>query len=149
MYVTRPGKSKKKPYQARIKNKRTGKTQHLGSFASAHLAARAVASALATNEDKDMQSPRKQAQRGAWHPHAACDDTRSCHTYLTGSLKVELKKTSAGSGENESPFTQTAMFGMPAIPVAPVPVTPCFLPPEALAALKERGMVGSVARVLD
>jgi hypothetical protein len=69
MYVTRPGKSKKKPYQARIKNKRTGKTQHLGSFASAHLAARAVASALATNEDKDMQSPRKQAQRGAWHPH--------------------------------------------------------------------------------
>ena len=81
--------------------------------------------------------------------HAACDDTRSCHTYLTGSLKVELKKTSAGSGENESPFTQTAMFGMPAIPVAPVPVTPCFLPTEALAALKERGMVGSVARVLD
>lgn len=64
-------------------------------------------------------------------------------------MKVELKKTSAGSGENESPFTQTAMFGMPAIPVAPVPVTPCFLPPEALAALKERGMVGSVARVLD
>ena len=69
MYVTRPGKSKNKPYQARIKNKRIGKTQHLGSFVSAHKAAIAVATALAQNEDKDMNSPRKHAQRGARHPH--------------------------------------------------------------------------------
>ena len=69
MYVTRPGKSKNKPYQARIKNKRIGKTQHLGSFPSALKAAIAVATALAQKEDQDMDSPRKQAQRGAHHPH--------------------------------------------------------------------------------
>ena len=60
MYVSRPGKSK---------NKRIGKTQHLGSFVSAHKAAIAVATALAQNEDKEMNSPRKHAQRGARHPH--------------------------------------------------------------------------------
>jgi hypothetical protein len=69
MYVTRPGKSKKKPYQARIKNKRLGKTQHLGSFVSAHRAAIAVATALAQNENENMDSPRKHAQRGACDPH--------------------------------------------------------------------------------
>ena len=52
MYVTRPGKSKNKPYQARIKNKRIGKTQHLGSFPSALKAAIAVATALAQKEDQ-------------------------------------------------------------------------------------------------
>ena len=72
-----------------------------------------------------------------------------CIPRLIGSLKVGSKKSSVGCGENESPLTQLAMFSVPEHPVAPVPVTPCFLPPEALAALQERGMVGSVAQVLD
>ena len=47
MYVTGPKRfSKKNPYQARVKNKRTGKTQNLGMYPSPHAAAIAVATVL-------------------------------------------------------------------------------------------------------
>jgi hypothetical protein len=54
-----------------------------------------------------------------------------------------------GCDENKSPLTRVEMFGMPGIPLAPVPVTPCFLPAEAVSALQASGMVGTVAQVLD
>ena len=67
LYVTKPGLSKQKPYQARIKNKRTMKTQHLGNFATAQIAAVEVAKALQLRENEDMNSPRKHAKRGMCH----------------------------------------------------------------------------------
>ena len=66
MFVSGPiPRSKKNPYQARIKNTRIGKTQNLGVFPTAHAAAVAVATALANGDNEDMDSPRKRRQRGA------------------------------------------------------------------------------------
>ena len=58
-------KSKKRPFQAVVRNKRTNKNQGLGSFATAKEAAIRVATARATGEDEDLDSPRKQRERGA------------------------------------------------------------------------------------
>ena len=52
-------------YQARVKNKRTGKTQGLGCFPTAHRAAVEVAKVLANGDDEDMDSPKIKKQRGA------------------------------------------------------------------------------------
>ena len=66
VYVTGPhAKSKSNPYQARVKNKRTGKLQGLGCFPTAHRAAVEVAKVLANGDDEDMDSPEKKKQRGA------------------------------------------------------------------------------------
>jgi hypothetical protein len=66
VFVTGPhAKSKSNPYQARVKNKRTGKTQGLGCFPTAHRAAVEVAKVLANGDDEDMDSPKKKKQRGA------------------------------------------------------------------------------------
>ena len=65
MYVTGPHlKSKRNPYQARVRNKRIGKTQDLGSFPTAQLAAVAVATALASGDTEEMDSPKKRRKRG-------------------------------------------------------------------------------------
>ena len=67
MYVTGPKlKSKKNPYQARVKNNRTGQTQNLGLFPTALAAAVAVASALANGDADDMDSPQKRRKRGVF-----------------------------------------------------------------------------------
>ena len=58
-------KCTEKPYQAFIKNKRTSKQQAVGSFATAKEAAIYLAKMLALEEDDDLESPRKQAKRGA------------------------------------------------------------------------------------
>ena len=76
-FVTKPGLSKNKPFQARVKNKRTNKTQHLGSFATAHAAAVEVARVLAQQDDEDMASPRKHAARGVVTPSHTCCSTSS------------------------------------------------------------------------
>jgi len=66
VYVTGPhAKSKSNPYQARVKNKRTGKLQGLGCFPTAHRAAVEVAKVLANGDDEDLDSPEKKKQRGA------------------------------------------------------------------------------------
>jgi hypothetical protein len=65
MYVTGPKRfSKKNPYQARVKNKRTGKTQNLGMYPSPHAAAIAVATVLGGGDNEQMESPRKHRKRG-------------------------------------------------------------------------------------
>jgi hypothetical protein len=58
-------KSKKRPFQAIVRNQRTGKKQGLGSYATAQQAAVRLATAIATGENEDLDSPRKQAERGA------------------------------------------------------------------------------------
>ena len=127
--------------------------QNLGTFETAQLAAAAVAHALAVGDDKDMDSPRKQAHRGE------CGCARMLRTSLTlrahalyltgcaGSVKTKVKcaaSPAAEPGAAENPFTQPAAAG-----AMPVLATPCFLPKEALEAMLERGVVGSVARVLN
>ena len=86
MYVTGPKSgSKKKPYQARIKNSRTGTTQHLGMYRTAHEAAQAVAAALAGGDNDDMDSPRKHAKRGMLSHHtrfASCRTLSSRHCLM-------------------------------------------------------------------
>ena len=73
VFVTGPhSKSKVRPYQARIKNKRTGKTQSLGSFKTAHAAAVEVAKVLANGDDEDMESPQKRQKRGALPTSRPC-----------------------------------------------------------------------------
>jgi hypothetical protein len=65
MYVTGPKRfSKKNPYQARVKNKRTGKTQNVGMYPSPHAATIAVATVLhGGGDDEQMESPRKHRKR--------------------------------------------------------------------------------------
>ena len=50
----------------------------------------------------------------------------------------------AAPSENESPHTLSGAAG-----VAPVFATPCCLPRSALEAMIERGVVGTVASVLN
>jgi hypothetical protein len=64
VHVTRPGISKKKPFQARVRNPRNDKTQHLGLFSTAHAAAVEVAKLLSHLDEEGMTSPRKHAARG-------------------------------------------------------------------------------------
>ena len=78
-YVYGPSKSKKRPYQAMIKNERTGKQQGLGSFKTAFEAAVAVAKAIAAGETEDMASPRKQCKRGAPLPSAQSNHHEAKH----------------------------------------------------------------------
>ena len=69
---------------------------------------------------------------------------------LAGTVKMELKAVASESAadaapsENKSPHTLPGVAG-----VAAVIATPCCLPPSALGALLERGVVGTVARVLN
>ena len=87
---------KKRPFQAQIKNKRNGKSQSLGTFETAQLAAAAVANALAVGDDKDMDSPRKQAHRGEWlrtHAPNFSHAPRSC------SVSDRLRRKCEDQGE--------------------------------------------------
>ena len=64
---------------------------------------------------------------------------------IAGSFKAQASAKAAVSSENDSPLTQPMPDKLGDIPIA----TPSFLPPEALRALAARGMVGSVARVME
>jgi hypothetical protein len=65
---------------------------------------------------------------------------------VAGSIKVEAASEEAATSENSAPETQP----MTADKLSSVPMaTPSFLPPDALRALAARGMVGTVACVLD
>uniref|UniRef100_A0A7S3AZE8 AP2/ERF domain-containing protein n=1 Tax=Haptolina ericina TaxID=156174 RepID=A0A7S3AZE8_9EUKA len=117
-------KSAKKPYQAWVKSAKR-RQQGLGSFATAKEAAIRVATALAQAEGEDLESPRQQSRRG--------------------SVKAEAAARATISSENVAPRTEIMPDKLEGVPVA----TPSCLPPEALRALAARGMVGSVARILD
>eukprot|EP00326_Haptolina_ericina_P028485 CAMPEP_0181168374 /NCGR_PEP_ID=MMETSP1096-20121128/236_1 /TAXON_ID=156174 ORGANISM="Chrysochromulina ericina, Strain CCMP281" /NCGR_SAMPLE_ID=MMETSP1096 /ASSEMBLY_ACC=CAM_ASM_000453 /LENGTH=152 /DNA_ID=CAMNT_0023255739 /DNA_START=115 /DNA_END=573 /DNA_ORIENTATION=+ len=118
-------KCTEKPYQAFIKNKRTNKQQAVGSFATAKEAAIHLAKMLALEEDDDLESPRKQAKRG--------------------SVKAEKEVKAAVLGENSTPQTHPMPNKFFSVPIA----TPSFLSQEELSMRAARGLVGSVACVLD
>ena len=66
---------------------------------------------------------------------------------LAGTVKTELKPAALfGVSENDSPQPYTLPA---AVSCAPVLATPCCLPRGALDAMIERGVVGTVARVLN
>ena len=58
-------KSNKRPFQATVINKRTGKQQGIGSFSTAQEAAVERARALYYGEDENLGSPQKRRRRGA------------------------------------------------------------------------------------
>ena len=62
-----------------------------------------------------------------------------------GSVKAEAAVKAAVSSENVAPRKEVMPNKLEGVPVA----TPSFLPPEALRALAARGIVGSVACILD
>jgi hypothetical protein len=68
-----------------------------------------------------------------------------CLCDCTGSVKAEAAARATISSENVAPRTEIMPDKLEGVPVA----TPSCLPPEALRALAARGMVGSVARILD
>ena len=70
---------------------------------------------------------------------------RFCPGLFYTVLKAQASAKAAVSSENDSPLTQPMPDKLGDIPIA----TPSFLPPEALRALAARGMVGSVARVME
>ena len=70
-----------------------------------------------------------------------------CLCDCTGSVKAEAAARATISSENVAPRTEIMPDKLEGVPVALA--TPSCLPPEALRALAARGMVGSVARILD
>ena len=143
-------KSKKRPFQAIVRNKRTGKNQGLGSFPTAQEAAVKLATVLVVGDDEDLDSPRKQRERGAPQtrslappPSGARSLCADCPHDVTTRLPGSKLARPTGSSANATPQTQTQTRPISAtIPQVPV-ATPVFLPAAAMDALAARGVVGS------